>query len=126
MTPLGEPLLDDRRLARIEERIRQEFPSLPESVAFVSYVQPEMQAALPSGIEVHLPDTAVVALMATNPRHRETVRLFRAGETMERWQAREWFTRHDSDITQDPAYRALRALVPEVIEWDANLRSLLN
>ena len=123
---IGEPLLDDRRLSKIEERLRQEFPALPEAVSFASWVQPAMWATSTSNIEVHLPDTAVLAILATNPKHPELVRIFKLGDSLERWQAREWFTRHDSEMTNDPAYRAYRTLVPQVIEWVENLRALLN
>jgi hypothetical protein len=125
-TVYGEPLLSDSRLARIEEQIRKDYPQLPEYCTFVSWVQPTQYATLPSGLEVQIPECAVLAILVTNYRHPDSFRIFRVGDTLERWRAREWFTRHDSDIHMDPAYRALKAQVPEILDWDANLRALLN
>lgn len=124
-TLFGEPLLSDARMERIEAQIRKDYPQLPEYCNFVSWVQPAQWVNV-NGIELQLPDTAVLAILVTNYRHRESVRIFRVGEPLEKWRAREWFTRHDSDIQADPAYRALKSQVPEILEFDGNLRALLN
>ena len=122
--PFGEPLLDDGRLTRIEERIRLDFPKLPEYCEFVSYVQPPQMARLPSGIDVQIPETAVLAILVSNYRHRDSFRMFQTGEKLDVWQKREWLRRHDSTVDADPAYHAMKALVPEILDWDANLRAM--
>ena len=124
-TVFGEPLLSDERIARIEAEIRKDFPKLPEYCTFVSYVQEPMVANV-RGVDIQLPRTAVLAILVTNARHPDSMRIFRAGEPLEKWRAREWFTRHDSDVRSDPAYLALKKFAPEIIDWDANLRALLN
>lgn len=123
--PVGEPLLDDDRLARIEGQIRRDYPSLPDYCTFISYVQPKMWAKV-RGIDVEIPDTAVFAILVTNYRHRDSYRAFQTGEVMDRWQRRDWGHRHDSDVKSDPAYLALKALVPEILDWDFNLRTMMN
>lgn len=122
---VGEPLLTDERLGRIENQIRRDYPSLPEYCTFVSYVQPEQWARV-RGIDVQIPQTAVLAILVTNFRHRDSFRIFRAGVALDVWRKWDWATRHDADVRVDPAYRALKALVPEILSWDHNLRSLLN
>ena len=116
-------MLKDSRLERIEAQIRRDFPSLPEYCTFVSYIQEPTWARV-GAIDVQIPMTAVLAIIVTNYRHRDSVRIFQTGEVLSRWQQREHLTRHDSDIRVDPAYRALKAMVPEILEWDANLRAM--
>lgn len=121
--PFGEPLLTDSRLQAIEDQIRQDFPQLPEYCTFVTWVQ-EPQWARVRGIDVQLPMTAVLAILVTNYRNRDSFRIFQKGETMDRWTQRNWNVRHDSGVHADPAYVALKELVPDILEWDSNLKAM--
>lgn len=125
MTPLGEPLLTDGRLEKIERQIRQEFPRLQEQSNFVSWVQEPFWTNI-GGIDIQVPRTAVLAILVTNPRHPDSIRIFQTGEILERWRQRNWSTRHDSNVKVDPAYHALKRLVPEIIDWTENLKAMLN
>ena len=125
MTPMGEPFLSDGKIAEIEGRVRQEFPRLPENTIFLSYVQPEMWADV-QGISRKIPESAVLNILAQNPRNPDQTRIFQSGTTLARWRAMAQDTRHDAVLEADPAYRAFRQLALEVIEYDESLRSLLN
>lgn len=70
-------LLADSRLERIEATIRREIPRLPDSVIFNTYVEPGGYAER-NGVQVPVPEMAVIAILVPNPKWPDKEPQFRA------------------------------------------------
>lgn len=116
-----EPLLDDRRLAGIEGKIRRDFPQLSEKAQFVTFIQPATFTHNREGIDVPIPEVAVFALVQPSPRHPTWIEITPLNVWLTDWRASEVENRHSSD---DQAYQFYRRLTPVHIERMKNLAEM--
>lgn len=120
-----EPLISDTRLERIEGELRREFPALSDQARFVTFIQPPAFAPTEGGVEVPIPEVAVLAILEPNPRHEGYLEITPVNCWYETWREREKDNRHSSDINSDTAYRLYRTLgVPAHLERIKNLCEL--
>lgn len=119
-----EPLISDARLARIEARLRRDFPALSEDAQLVTFVQPATFTTAENGLEVPVAEVAVMAILEPNPRHPAHYEMTSGSTWFKTFRAEEQANRHSSEIETDPAYRIYRIAVSGHLARMANLRSL--
>ena len=119
-----EPLLPDHRLARIEGRLRREFPGLSEEAQFVTFIQPPTFSKSEGGIDVPIPEVAVFAVVEGNPRHPGYTEITPGNIWLSTWREEEKANRHSNDIHADLAYRLYRLVVAAHCERMSNLRAM--
>lgn len=117
-----EPLLDDRRLARIEGQIRREFPQLSDTAQFVTFIQPATYVPNDQGVEVPVPEVAVFALVEPNPKHPTWLEITPLNVWLSAWRDDEIQNRHSSDV--DTAHRFYRRLTPVHLDRMKNLAEM--
>lgn len=119
-----EPLIPDARLARIEGRLRREYPALSEQASFVTFIQPRTFTKSGSGIDVPIPEVAVLAILESNPRHPDWMEITPVNIWFSTWREEDEKARHSSEVEADPAYRLYRICVAAHLTRMANLRSM--
>jgi len=119
-----EPLLPDARLARIEARIRREFPGLSEEAQFVTFIQPPTFTKSEGGVDMPIPAVAVFAVTEPNPRHAGYAEITPVNIWLSTWRSEEEANRHSSEVKADLAYRLYRLGVAAHCERMSNLRSM--
>lgn len=119
-----EPLIPDARLARIEGRLRRDFPALSEDAQLVTFVQPATFTTAENGLEVPVEEVAVLAILEPNPRHPTHFEMTSASAWFKTFREEEKAVRHSSEIETDPAYRIYRIAIAGHLARMANLRSL--
>ncbi len=124
MTAEYEPLIDDRRLARIERRLRQDFPALGEDAQLVTFIQPATFTTSETGLDVPIEEVAVLSILEPNPRHPSHFEMTSASAWFKTFRQEEYASRHSSEIETDPAYRIYRIAITGHLARMENLRSL--
>lgn len=118
---IADTLLDDGRVERLENRLRAEFPRLPESSELVAYVQEPLEVEH-RGI-VRIVEAVVFGIRTQNPRRPRLAMLHKTSMHLSQWRQLESSFRRIVDYP-DPAYHAFRRLVPQVIDWYETTRDL--
>lgn len=118
-----ETLVDDRRLARVEDQVRRVFPTLPDSSLFVTFIQPATVAKTEQG-PVPVPALATLAVISKNPRGGADV-MTQGQMLLTLWQDEDGQYRHFVGVV-DPALRFYRPIVRNHLESLQSLRELLN
>jgi len=119
-----EPLLPDHRLARIEGRLRREFPGLSEEAQFATFIQPPTFTKSEGGVDMPIPAVAVFAVIEPNPRHAGYTEVTPVNIWLSTWRSEEEANRHSSEVKADLAYRLYRLGVAAHCERMSNLRSM--
>ena len=119
-----EPLLPDHRLARIEGRLRREFPGLSEEAQFVTFIQPPTFTKSEGGVDMPIPAVAVFAVVEKNPRHPGYDEITPVNIWLSTWRSEDEANRHSSDVKADLAYRLYRLGVAAHCERMSNFRSM--
>lgn len=119
-----EPLISDARLAKIEARLRRDFPALGEDATLVTFVQPATFTTSETGVEVPLAEVAVLSILEPNPRHPDHFEMTSASTWFSTWRDEEFANRHSSEIETDPAYRLYRIAITGHLARMENLRSM--
>ncbi len=119
-----EPLISDARLARIEARLRRDFPALSPDATLVTFVQPATFTTNDDGLEVPVAEVAVMSILEPNPRHPSHYEMTSGSTWFKTFREEEKANRHSSEIETDPAYRIYRIAITGHLARMANLRSL--
>lgn len=130
-----EPLLSESRLAKVEQRIRSEFPKLPENAVFWAYLQPA-QTIEYAGAPVDIAEIACFAVFIPHPKYPERPgfgycpigrMIYKARDPREKgWREVEHDNRHSNDIETDPAYLAFKlGPVQPAIDWYESVKDLI-
>lgn len=133
-----EPLIPEERLARIEHRLRQENPGLPENAEFVAYHQPSQWIEYgPEQIPTQIAELACFSIFVPHPKHPDrkgfgylpTGRMFYKAPAHIKekdWVTLEWEHRHSSEIESDPAYLAFKfGPLKEALAWYDSVKDLI-
>ena len=130
-----EPLISEARLAKIEQRLRREFPQLPENATFLTHLQPAQEIEY-QGAPVQIAEIACFSIFVPHPKHPErpgfgympTGRMiYRARSSQEQgWRELEREHRHSSEIESDPAYLAFKlGPMQAAVQWYENVKDLI-
>lgn len=119
-----EPLIPDARLARIEGRLRQDFPTLSEEARFVTFIQPPTFTKNEGGVEIPVPEVAVLAVLEPNPRHPGYTEITPVNVWYSTWREEDKANRHSADVKSDLAYRLYRLGVAAHCKRMADFRSM--
>lgn len=130
-----EPLLSEARLAKIEQRLRQEFPKLPENATFLAHLQPAQMIDY-QGAPVQIAEIACFSIFVPHPKHPErpgfgylpTGRMiYKARNSSEQgWRELERDHRHSSEIETDPAYLAFKlGPMKLAVDWYESVKDLI-
>ena len=118
-----DTLIDDLRLARVEEKLRQKFPTLPGDSVFVTFIQPVTTAQTENG-PVEVPDLGSLAVISRHPRKGPD--LMTQGQVLlTAWREAEWRFRHLVGLS-DPALLLYAPIVRSHLESLQSLRELMN
>ena len=121
---IGEPLVEDQWVARVEDRLRKKYPQIPETAEFATYVQPATWHRI-DGIDVPLPDVAVFILRVPDPKHPGMDLVQRGAETMANWRNR--VRAYEQLVgTPDPLYVHFEAVVRALSSTHKNLREMVS
>ena len=118
-----ETLVDDRRLARVEDQLRRVFPALPDSSLFVTFIQPATVASTEQG-PVDVPDLATLAVISKNPRKGPDI-MTQGQMLLTVWRTEDGQYRHFVGV-QDPLLLVYRPILRNHLESLASLRELTN
>lgn len=130
-----EPLISESRLERIEQRLRQEFPQLPENATFVTARQPAQMIEF-QGAPVQIGDIACFAIFVPHPKHPERPgfgyfpiarMIFKSRHAGEKgWRELEQDNRHSTEIETDPAYLAFKlGPLKLAVDWYESVKDLI-
>ena len=134
---IGGPLVSDRRLTKVANALRKEYPQLPDACEFVTFDQPHTFVEI-EGIQRPIPHVAVFGIQVPNPKYEGMTRLFSRTATMDWWREQDYDARHQGDVHGDALYRIYKAvlfpprgdgvrnLVEQVIDWHQNMKDLMN
>lgn len=86
--PIGEPFVDDVRLAKAERAVRGRVPYLPQTAQFATYIQPKTWANV-RGLDREVPPTAVFVIVAPNPKHEGFDVVQQGSELFAQWEMRD-------------------------------------
>ena len=138
MSLIGEPLVSDQWLEKVEYRLRQRFPQIPDTAQFATYVQPPVWHEV-KGINREIPATAVFVVRIPSPRdrssgadaaeyspaHHDIMLTARAGEVMKVWEHRVRQYKHYVSGDNDPLEGAFTQVLRSLANTHANMRQLL-
>lgn len=124
--PDAEVLLPDDRVDRIVDYLRYQWPDLPDDADFTVVRTPRTRTETESGAPAILPEGVVFAMRLTNPRTASVDRWIMGRMTMDDWRTvdREYDRR--AATVDDPAYTAFAQMVPNALDWLANMKALIN
>lgn len=123
-----EELLPDSRVEKIWERLRREFPRLPEDVQLATYIQPSR--LVPSQLDrsrlVMKPERAVFLIVSPNPHHRHKGEMLKTvmSCSLADWRDEEKEAGHYVG-KGDPAMRFFRAGAREHLQARKNWTELI-
>lgn len=133
-------LIPESRLRRIEERIRQKHPELPENAVFLATYQPEQ--VIPYGekqVPVPIAALAQFSIFVPHPKYPERPgygympigRMFYRQQDADLHKVIAWQTldneyRHNGNVEADPAFQAfMLGPVKAALDWFANVKDLI-
>lgn len=130
-----EPLIPESRLAKIEQRLRKEFPRLPENAVFLANLQPAQEIDY-QGAPVQIGEIACFSIFVPHPKHPERPgfgycpqgrMIYKSRQSGEKgWRELEQEHRHSTDIETDPAYLAFKlGPMPLAVDWYENIKDLI-
>jgi hypothetical protein len=130
-----EPLISESRLAKIEQRLRKEFPQLPENAAFLAYLQPAQEIEY-QGAPVQIGEIAMFSIFVPHPKHPERPgfgympvgrMIYKSRQSGEKgWRELEQDHRHSTDIESDPAYLAFKlGPIKLAVDWYESVKDLI-
>ena len=130
-----EPLISESRLAKIEQRLRSEFPQLPENAVFLANLQPS-EVIEYQGSPVQIGEIACFSIFVPHPKHPERPgfgycpqarMIYKARMSGEKgWRELERDYRHSSKIESDPAYLAFKlGPMQPAVDWFNNVKDLI-
>ena len=102
MTRIGDPVVTDARLTKVERLVRLAVPHLVQEAELVSFVLEPGPVKVDGVFREHYPEIAVFSVIAPNPRH-PTFNLMESAQVPYR-QWKVWDTEHDRKVgVPDPA-----------------------
>lgn len=121
MNLIGDALLDDGRLERIDAQIRREFPRFPEKSLLLAYVQEPLEIERNGVITVLR--AVVFGVTTQNPRRPRLEKFHKTAMHLSHW--RQFESNRDRLVGfEDPALTPYRTLAPQVIDWYETTRDL--
>ena len=120
-------VLTDSRLEQIESQIRREFPSLPDSVIFTTYIEPAGYVEQ-GGLQLPKPPRAVMTILVPNPKWPKSEPQYRAIKAP-RWldHFRHYEKQRDRLVNApDVALLDFRQAATKAVEVSSYYGSLLN
>lgn len=121
---IGDPVIDDERVARAERTVRKMIPGIPEDAQFATYVQ-ERGPANYKGRELdEIPEVACFLIVSKNPRHPGYKLVDKAGCWLSVWKKRDKEYGHRVGET-DPAVSIFAILARKHADTIANLKAML-
>jgi hypothetical protein len=122
---VGEPILDDRRMARIQGRVRREHRDLPEAAVFHAFKQEETWGNS-GGVMRPVAPRAVFLIEVVCPGDENKKEWLAAHAPYSEWLKWEFSDRHNGDVDSDIAYHAFSQLAVNAIDWLRARRAEMN
>lgn len=124
---IGEPVVDDARVAKAEQALRRKFPQIPEAAQFATYRQSPTFMPLANGLERPIPETAVFLVRVPSPKHdhKGIILTERGGELMSVWRQRDQAYKHLVG-QRDPLEIHFEQLVRALADKHRNLRTMIS
>jgi hypothetical protein len=120
---IGEPLVEDKRLWVVAEKIGVMFPDLPKfGYDFITWIQEPLIFDEVDGKEAILPRVAVLAVISPHPKDKDRQRMSKLAMWYADWEREEWLAKNGPD----PLIKFYKTLVPPHLESLRNSQELID